>query len=209
MFCKSCGAELKEDASFCNVCGTPVGEVKAVHKTEEDKKEDNVLRLEIKPTFNVGYQLLKTLWNIFFTLLIIDIFFIDVTDAIVIFPTLGWGIVAVVSIIYLVKLFFDKVQYKNASYKFYKTKVEYIDGFLNKEQKQLKYEHIREVSSTQNIIERMFNLGKIKLYTSASGIYDNRRRNHSQERKNGIYIHCVKDVDDKLKEVKALLDEIE
>ena len=53
MFCKTCGKELNDDASFCNNCGTPIGQVVTSNVSIKDdkKKEDNVVRLEIEPTF--------------------------------------------------------------------------------------------------------------------------------------------------------------
>ena len=74
------------------------------------------------------------------------------------------------------------------------------------EEKQLKYEHIREVTMSQNIIERMFGIGRIRLYTNASSAF-NKSRNHKQTGKNGIDIHCVANIKDQYKMVKDLLDE--
>ena len=58
MFCKNCGMEMSDSASFCNNCGTPVGQAGNVAEEVLSKKEDNVLRMEIKPTFVWGYQIL-------------------------------------------------------------------------------------------------------------------------------------------------------
>lgn len=207
MFCKNCGMELSDTASFCNNCGTPVGQTGSMTETAvHSKKEDNVLRMEIRPTFVWGYQILIMIGDIFLTLLFLNLFFVRVFYALVEFPLLGWSIVGIVSLIYIIKLFIKKSQYKNTVYKFYKTKVEYIDSFLNKEEKQLKYEHIREVTMSQNVFERMFGIGKIRLYTNASSGY-NSSNNHTQTGKNGINIHCVAELREKTDEVKQIIDE--
>ena len=100
-----------------------------------------------------------------------------------------------------------KKQYNNLEYNFYATKVEYVDGFLNKEEKELKYKHIREVTMTQSILERLCAIGTIRIFTNASsGDYGNNRNNNMNGR-NGIYIHCVKNVQEQYKKIKEIIDE--
>ena len=38
-FCKSCGAELKEDVKFCPHCGTPIGEEKRPKTSHVKERE--------------------------------------------------------------------------------------------------------------------------------------------------------------------------
>lgn len=206
MFCKSCGMELNDSASFCNNCGTPVGQTGNIVTEEHSKKEDNVVRMEIKPTFVWGYQILTMIKDIFITLVVLEITCLNIIYALQNVPVVGWAIIGIVSLIYIIKLFFQKAQYKNTSFRFLKTKVEYIDGFLNKEEKQLKYEHIREVTMTQNVFERMFGIGRIRLYTNASSAFNNSRR-HTQTGKNGIDIHCVIGVREKTNAIKQIIDD--
>ena len=42
-----------------------------------------------------------------------------------------------------------------------RTKVEYKDGFLNKETKELKYKSIREIKMVQSVLERIFGIGYV------------------------------------------------
>lgn len=207
MFCKNCGMEMSDSASFCNNCGTPVGQAGNVAEEVLSKKEDNVLRMEIKPTFVWGYQILVMIKDVFITLAILQIFFINLIYSLKYLPVFGWSVVGIVLLIHIIRLFLRKAQYAKTSYRFLKTKVEYVDSFLNKEEKQLKYEHIREVTMTQNIFERMFNLGKIRLYTNASSAYNNSKR-HTQTGKNGIYIHCVVGVKEKTDKIKQIIDDV-
>lgn len=207
MFCKSCGMELNDSASFCNNCGTSVGQTGNVVTEERSKKEDNVVRLEIKPTFVWGYQILVMIKNILITLIVLELTCLNILYALVNVPVVGWSIIEIVSLVYIIKLFFKRAQYKNTSFRFLKTKVEYIDSFLNKEEKQLKYEHIREVTMTQNIFERIFGIGRIRLYTNASSGYTNTRK-HTQTRKNGVDIHCVSGVREKTNAIKQIIDDI-
>lgn len=207
MFCKSCGVELNDSASFCNNCGTPVGQTGNVITEERSKKEDNVVRMEIKPTFVWGYQILVMIKDILITLIVLEFTCLNIVYALVNAPAIGWSIIGIVSLVYIIKLFLKKAQYKNTSFRFLKTKVEYIDSFLNKEEKQLKYEHVRKVTMTQNIFERMFGIGRIRLYTNASSGYNN-SRNHKQRGKNGVDIHCVSGVREKTNAIKQIIDDI-
>lgn len=208
MFCKTCGKELNDDASFCNNCGTPVGQVSTsnVSLKEDKKKEDNVVRLEIKPTFVFGYQVIREFINtIVWLFLILCCIEINPIALVKYFPLFS---LIVVFVILVVRLVFVKAQYNKITYRFLKTKIEYVDGFLNKEEKQLKYEHIREITMSQNVLERIFGIGRIRLFTNASSAFVT-GHNHKQTGKNGIDIHCVTNVKEQYLAAKAILDEME
>ena len=209
MFCKTCGKELNDDASFCNECGTPVGQVSnvmSVNNSNDRKKEDNVVRLEIKPTFIFPYQILKDIGNLIVWLFLIGLCVgINFIALFMYFPVFS---IVTFTLILVIRLLFEKAQYNKITYRFLKTKVEYIDGFLNKEEKQLKYEHVREVTMSQNVLERLFGIGRIRLYTNASSAY-NTGVNHKQTGKNGVDIHCVTNVREQYLAAKAILDELD
>ena len=203
MFCKNCGAEIPNEAKFCPKCG----EAKEGEAPKKLAIEDNQVIYQIKPTFNIGYKLLSTiskaiLWTFIIMLWLGLELWIEL-------PMLTPITIVIVAIYVGVKLAFDKMQYEDLNYNFYVTKVEYVDGFLNKEQKELKYKYVREVTMTQSIFERMFNIGTIRIFTNASsgGYYNGRNNHNNMMGKNGINIHCVTNLQEQYQKVKELIDE--
>ena len=204
MFCKNCGAEMNDTARFCPKCGYDrIGEI------QQNKKitEDNVIRFQLKPTFSHSYKFLSALWNAIVWIFFISVFIIRLPVLWVIYPPSFLITLVIVGIYIAIKMIIGKKQYNNLEYNFYATKVEYVDGFLNKEEKELKYKYIREVTMTQNILERLCAIGTIRIFTNASsGDYGNGRHNNMKG-KNGIYIHCVKNVQEQYRAIKQIIDE--
>ena len=205
MFCKNCGAELSETARFCPKCGYNItGEI---HQHKEIV-EDNVIRFQLKPTFLYSYKFLSALWQSIIWIFFISLFIIRLPALWVIYPPSFFITLVIVAIYISIKILIDKKQYNNLEYNFYATKVEYEDGFFNKEQKEIKYKYVREVLMTQNILERLCAIGTIKIFTNASsGGYGNNGHNSSMKGRNGIYIHCVKNVQEQYRIVKQIIDE--
>ena len=116
-------------------------------------------------------------------------------------------IIGIVIVCVAIKLIFEKIQYDNLEYNFYATKAEYIDGFLNKEQKELKYKYIREVTMTQNILERIFHIGTIRIFTNASSGMTYNNKHNKMYGKNGLAIHCIENVKEQYQKVKDIIDE--
>ena len=205
MFCKNCGAEMADEAQFCPKCGaSKEGEVK---KSNVDVKEDNTVQFQLKPKFNWGYKLLGTVGVALFWVIIIACYLIEeLEELLILFPSIPIIVLAIIVIYIAGKLIFEKMQYDDLEYNFYKTKAEYKDGFLNKEEKELKYKYIREVTMTQSIIERIFRIGTIRIFTNASsgGVYNNKHNN--MYGKNGLAIHCVENVKEQYKKVKEIID---
>jgi len=217
MFCRKCGEPLDENAKFCAKCGSATSEevTEQVKPAKEEKKVDNsVIKYTLKPTFNYGYKICSILGTTLLFVLLIGLYFLEEIELAWAYSTLTGElkivpvIIIVAIIIYIcIKLIFDKKQYERLEYNFYHNKLEYIDGFINKEQKELKYKNIREVTMSQNIIERIFKIGTIKIFTNASsGVYGG--SNHrNMNAKNGIVVHCVTDVKEKYQKVKQIIDE--
>lgn len=206
MFCKNCGTEVSEEARFCPKCGTEISGEK-IQKNNEIK-EDGTVKFQLKPKFNWGYKFitvgaLTLLWVIIIAFWLSE----SLVELLILFPTLPQIVIAIVAIYIVIKLIFEKLQYDALEYNFYTTKVEYKDGFLNKEEKELKYKYIREVTMSQNILERIFNIGTIKVFTNASsgGAYNS--KHNKMYGKNGLAIHCIENVKEQYAKVKEIIDE--
>lgn len=201
MYCRKCGIEINDTIRFCAKCGTEiVSENKNIKITE-----DNDIKIQIRPKFYILYRLI---WE-FFKILVIGVVFFIVTlqDGVKIkefFEFILSNLKIIIGILLpyiIIKLIFDKKQYDNTEYNFYATRVEYKDGFMNKEEKELKYKHIREVRMTKDITDRMFSIGTIVIYTNASNGGERSRGT------NGIFIHCVENVEEKYNMIKKIIDE--
>jgi len=209
MYCKKCGVELDNGAKFCIGCGNEVSTDTNIVK--EELPDDNQIRFELKPQFKWLYKILTegigsvvvysfVIWYIFSdSLRLID----SINDS-----GFSFLIPALVILIPLVKLMFESMQYKKLCYNFYNNKLEYIDGFLNKTEKELKYKHIREIVMSEGIMERIFGIGTIKIFTNASSnVQSQSSFGHMTGNGNGIVIHCLTDVKAKYQEIKKIVDE--
>lgn len=204
MFCKNCGAEMNDNARFCPKCGSDKSGEQV--QTKEIKK-DNEIKFQLKPEFNLMYKLTKSIGNVILYLILLFLVVPSLFVLLLLFPITIIIAVAIIAGIIGIKIIFDKKQYDNLEYNFYATKVEYIDGFLNREEKELKYKYIREVTLSQSILERICGIGTIKIFTNASSDMYMGRNHNSLKGKNGIYIHCVRGVQEQYKKIKQIIDE--
>ena len=192
MFCEKCGSQLPQDAEFCTNCGANVHQNVKV----QEKIVDNEVQLNVKPTFKTLYMIISEL-TIFAIIILICapmmVLLLYVSEKYILGFYLSCCILT--GVMYLIWLVLRKKQYDNYSFDFYKTKVIYKDGFLNKTQKEVKYKHIREIVMRQSFFQRFFNLGNIVLYTNAETGYGN-----------GINILNVEDVNDVYKKIKDIID---
>lgn len=184
MFCKQCGAEIKLSDKFCQKCGSKVDndmglDVNIVeddiasnninnvisNSTSNDKSIDkNSILFSVKPTYNVFKQSLVVIGKVFVGALFVVYFLSEILFYI---PFLILLFLAVMIIAFIVMLIFRKIEFKHLEYKFYIDRMEYEDGFLNKSKKQVKYSSIREIILHRTVIDRFFNLGRIRIATSA------------------------------------------
>ena len=202
MFCKKCGTEISDIAKFCPKCGF---NVKTEQKQQNEIKEDNEIRYTIKPEFNLLYKFITNLGRSLLYLLIICFIFTNLYKLWFIYPGTALITIGIMLGYIIIKMFFEKMQYNKLEYNFYLTKIEYKDGFLNKEEKELKYKSIREITMNQNILERLCGIGTIRIFTNASSGFGNPREKGRSI--NGIYIHCVKNVQEQYKLVKQIIYE--
>ena len=210
MYCKNCGQELNNKASFCKGCGSKAGNSIVDTQNKAIKPvEDNQIKFELKPTFKWGYKILTEGLGMIAVILFFTFYIFagsDIKDAwnfIKSTPIMMAVILLLFITVPMVKIIFTSMQYKKLCYNFYATKVEYIDGFLNRSQKELKYKYVREIVMKEGIIERIFGLGTIQVFTNAStGKYSS----ETNGMENGILIHCLTDVKSKYAEIKKIVD---
>lgn len=213
MYCKQCGQELSTGAKFCIGCGSIVENQYDTTIELENKRvvEDNNIKYELMPKFNWGYKILTDGLRLAIMTFIVFLYFTD-GNIEEVFSENGLQqflfIVPMFVIIFpMLKLIFESMQYKKMYYNFYNTKVEYIDGFLNKTEKELKYKYIREIVMSEGIIERMFGIGTIKIFTNASSNINTGNSSHMSGNGNGIIIHCLTNVKEKYQEIKKIVDQ--
>ena len=207
MFCTNCGTEMSDDARFCPNCGTDkLGE--NTSPNNKRKENDNTVKFQLKPKFNWGYKIITTGLSALLWVLIIALWLSEsLVQLLLLFPALP-VIVLTITVAYVaIKFIFEKLQYDALEYNFYATKVEYKDGFLNKEEKELKYKYIREVTMNKSILERIFNIGTIRIFTNASSGTTYNSKHNKMYGKNGLAIHCIKDVKEQYQKIKNIIDE--
>lgn len=157
------------------------------------KQEDNISRYEIKPKFAWGYQALKfiVIGIILFVIskVYIDIYFehseqfsraakehemtyLEFSKYVEQFPEayiefnnveqIYLGVIFFMILIGIIILYLQKLRFNETTYNFLKTKVRVTSKFSIEE---LRYTDITDIYPTQNILEKLFKTGKIKLYT--------------------------------------------
>ena len=60
---------------------------------------------------------------------------------------------------------------------------------------------------SQGIIERIFGLGTIKIFTNASSGGSSNRNHSAMINKNGVTVHCVTNVKEHYNVIKKIIDE--
>ena len=198
MFCKNCGTKINKNEKYCYKCGNKIEKIQ-----EKSTFEDNNIIFQLKPIFNVAYILLNNIPLLAIYILFIYTILINIENNYIL-KNLYPIIIILVILYFIIKLLCEKIRHDQLEYNFYNTKVEYKDAFINIEIKTLEYKYIREVSMTQNILERLFNIGTIRIYTSASTTTYDRKNSRGQ---NGIYIHCINNIQEQYNKIKEIIDE--
>jgi len=213
MFCEKCGNQLSDTVLFCTNCGNEVNKNTSNSMNNGSKIENNnEVLLEVRPTFKFTYIVLPKLIRPIITLIpcivLITIFINAINNAMSITNETGSSVgmsmfmpiilmflaIPVISLlITLGKAFFEKKQYENYKYTFYKDRVVFRDSFLNVSEKELKYKYIREITKRQTFIQRYFNIGNIVLFSNAESGYAS-----------GVFMLHIENVDDVYRQIKEI-----
>lgn len=92
-----------------------------------------------------------------------------------------------------------KKTYAKTEYTFYRTKLDYYEGFFTTEEKSIDYKHITEVNLVRGIVQKKHGLGTIVLSTPATGAVQGTARS-------GIRIQDIPDAERVYRRVKELID---
>ena len=177
--------------------------------------EDNDIKLEIKPKFNLLYEfwmptgkkIKKTLIVIILMIIAMIVLKLDLVSKYLNSNTYELlspnGLICnilliaifITFVILTILIVFQILQYNGLKYVFYKTKMEYFDSFLNQQRKTLKYENIREVELRRTIIDRIFNFGIIILYTNAE----------KNTKTNGVIMYAIKNAKQVYHEIEVIM----
>lgn len=201
MFCNNCGKQLEDGANFCPSCGTAAGQAEAPKTTIND----NEVILTIKPKF-IGFliwmkiipsTLFLSFWCGGFLGGLSQMFFGNHHELNPI-PFLVFGILPLI-IIPPATYFIALGKNKNTIYHFYKTKVEYHEGFLGRDSKTLSYNKILETELNKGIFEQHFGIGTVFLSTSGVSMKETMGGN-------GITMTNIPNPDENYKLIKDLID---
>lgn len=162
MVCSKCGNHLLETDKFCSSCGF---EVVNRNGSLGHKNNSQQLLYIFKPTFSLLFIIYKMFLWIFLLGLIVFMLaylFVGVKNAFLI--TILFAIVCIIF-----RSLFDYYNYKSTSIEFYADKFCYKNHFLNKINLEISYQNIIEIQKDVTVSERIFNRGKIKIFTTVVG----------------------------------------
>jgi len=204
VFCSNCGKEVAEGVNFCPNCGASVF---GTTPTQVSEPESNEPLLVIKPVFIGWVTALSVLpLQIFFTIWGAGFFG-------------GFGMFAVKALnlplpawftfVFFGCLFFfgipllaytaKKKTYAKTEYRFYRTKLDYYEGFFTIEETTIDYRNIIEVNLSKGIFQRKYGLGTIILSTPATGY-------SRSSAMSGIQIADIENPSQVYSQVKELID---
>lgn len=202
MFCTKCGNQLKEIDKFCTKCGNP----KKIMENTLEKIEDNQIIFSIQPSVNYEYIVLRLLpWILLsiFTFLLFAIIFIASEEKIATIVCLVM-LIATPLLMIIIKVIYDKQNYKHTVLELYKTKLVFKNTFLNKISREVKYSDIKEIEKLESVTERMCKIGTIKIFTTAEIGMSEYKGFYSESYGSEIIIHNIENVS----KVKEKIEEI-
>jgi membrane protein YdbS with pleckstrin-like domain len=192
---------MQNDSNFCPGCGSAAGEA-----APTTIQESHVPVLSLKPVFIpwaillaiLPVHIFMTIWGggFFggFSLFAVQALGLDLPtgSTFVFFGAVfffGLPIVAYTA---------QKKTYAKTEYRFYQTKLDYIEGFFTSEEKSIDYKNITEVNLVRGIIQKKYGLGTIILSTPATGFARGRARS-------GIRVQDIPNAERVYHEVKGLV----
>ena len=182
MKCQICGVELSKPGEICNNC---------FNKLIEEKKygNDNEKRFVLKKKFKFWYQAGFYVESLIILLvMLIASIRLGVFSVFIVF-------FIVMLLIFFLKMIVKMKNLRSTKCTFYDTKLLYQYKFLKVESKSIKYRDIKEITYSQGVWERLFNLGTIHIDTNSGNIFNN-----------GIDIDCVQNVEDVFTKIKNIVN---
>lgn len=175
------------------------------HGKRKEFFEDNRIKVQLKSDFNLLY---KVLANTFKATIYVLAF-----GMLIAYMYMPWYIYPLaIMLIAAAKMMLEEAQYENTEYNFYATKLEYKDGLYNKS-RVLKYEDIREIIMTQNVFERLFGIGTIRILINFTDAINSNEMHEKHKNRikfrfsNGIKIPCVSNVHEQHELIKRIINE--
>lgn len=158
--------------------------------------------LKVTPTFNVRLMGIRLLLRQSMLLIsLVGFFVVSLFNAgfrQVYIPSLVCMLVVIVGWAagyYLI----NQVTYRRRALHFYGNKVEFLDGFFNKQRKVVSYKNIREVVVEQGFLQEKFNMGTLSLITAA----------HSGVGSSGVKLTDVENINEIYEQVRRICAEVE
>ena len=166
MYCPDCGTEVPDDARFCTQCGSEL----AAASTQAPQPEPDTGEplLTVKPVFLpkltlaqlLPFQLFGTAWAAGFlggfSMAGIGALKLNIPTYA---PFVFWGVLAFIGIPAL-GYFVKKRTYEQTEYRFYRDRLEYTEGFMEAQDKRIKYENVMQTSMKRGVFQKMYKIGR-------------------------------------------------
>ena len=147
-----------------------------MNKSDVDQNDSNIV-YQLLPKFNFVYKALSTIY-IFILLafgIYVEMAYNRNNETHYVNYKIYFIIMAILFIFMIIYYFLEKEQFKKIKYDFYSYKYIYTNDFCGKYIKEIKYKDIEDVFVKQNIIQKILNVGTIKMITKISRLVKTKR----------------------------------